>query len=431
MCPTRIFRMAILALTGLALNVGLASIADAASGRESALHQFAGASDGSEPFGALVMDSHGNLYGTTRGGGASSPFCGTNCGTVFELSRSGTGWAKTTLYQFTGGNDGYGPEAGLVLDKAGNLYGTTYFGGGKNSAGIVFELKHTAGGWHEQIIHRFNTIGDGGGSEAAMVFDGLGNLIGTTLTTVFKLSPGPDGWTETVLHTFDGSGDGNYLLSAVTLDDAGNIYGTAAEGGTTTGCVFSFGCGMVFELSPNSDGSWSETVLHYFDGNPVEGGADGAFPWTTPIFDSQGNLYGATAYGGDCGCVSIGYGMVYELTPNGDGTWTESDVYEFKAGPSDGDTPIGNIVFDKSGNIFGTTAGGGNGGFHLCNGAYCGTIFELSPVSGGWTETVLFNFAYWNGAYPSGVIIDSEGALYGTAEGDEINNFGTVFEFLP
>src|SRR5258708_20920789 len=139
------------------------------------------------------------------------------------------------------------------------------------------------------------------------------------------------------------------------------MYGRAALGGAGV-CEVANGWGIVFELSPNSDGSYTETVLHNFNGNPVIGMADGVSPATTPIFDNLGNLYGATAYGGPCGCVSIGYGVVYELTPNGDGTWTDTNIFGFASPATQGGNPIGNIAFDKSGKLYGKKARGGRGG---------------------------------------------------------------------
>jgi uncharacterized repeat protein (TIGR03803 family) len=423
------------------MNVVLAVALDptaCAAGKEVVLHGFTGGSDGSVPLGSLVVDSQGNLYGTTAYGGLSNPYCGKYCGTVYKLSPSGSTWTKTILHDFTGGDDGYYPNAGLALDGRGNLYGTTYFGGGQNSNGTVFELTHESGAWREQIIHRFNASTDGAGPEASLVFDNEGNLFGTTQSggtvggdggTVFELSPGANGWTETILHSFGGPGDGAFVQTGVALDSSGNVYGTASWGGTATNCEFSWGCGIVFELSPNSDGSWTENVLHNFDGGAYT--TDGAAPETTPIFDSSGNLYGTTSYGGDCRCAENGNGTVYELTPNGDGTWTENSIYYFAGGPSDGNNPNGNIVFDKAGNLYGTTSWGGDGGYSVCADRYCGTAYELSPAGGGWTERIILNFGYSNGAYPNGVIINSAGRLYGQTSDGGASASGLVFEVVP
>src|SRR5258708_7605551 len=153
--------------------------------------------------------------------------------------------------------------------------------------------------------------------------------------------------------------------------------------------------------------------------------ADGVSPATTPIFDNLGNLYGATAYGGPCGCVSIGYGVVYELTPNGDGTWTDNNIFGFASPATQGGNPIGNIAFDKSGNLYGTTAGGG------ADGGY-GAAFELSPAGGVWAESLVASFSFINGEVPVGVIMDSTGKLYGvTEEGGGVKNKGVVFEVVP
>ncbi len=434
-------RVALLIAMSFALALPRAIFAQAASGPR-VLYSFAGGSDGSYPIGPMVRDPQGNLYGATAEGGSDSPNCTPLCGTIFEMSHSGNIWTKATIYNFVGGDDGYFPEAGLVMGKDGNLYGTTYFGGGPRSSGTVFELEHTAYGWREKVIHRFNTIGDGVWPEATLTFDPKGNLFGTTLTggkgggyggTVFELSPNSSGWTEHVLHGFSGPGDGDgaFPVSGVVLDSAGNIYGTADLGGTSTTCAYSFGCGIVFELSPNRDGTYTETILHNFDS------IDGAGPGTTPVFDSSGNLFGATTYGGDGPYCSNGCGVFYELTPNADGTWTDQTLHQFAGGPTDGGSPINNFALDKSGNFYGTTydgGGGGSGGLHQCQfdgGEYCGTVYELSLAGGVWTEKVVTSFSKGNGSEPFGIIIDPAGHLYGTAFFGGAGSAGVVFEVAP
>ena len=328
------------------------------------------------------------------------------------------------------------------MDKAGNIYGTTYFGGGPRSAGTVFELKNTTHGWREEIIHRFNTVEDGAWPEAGLVFDPRGNLYGTTLTggkanggyggTVFELLPGTNGWTEHVLHSFTGPGDGDgaFPEAGVALDREGNVYGTAALGGTSTTCAYSFGCGIVFELSPNSDGTWSENVLHNF------ASTDGAGPATTPVLIS-GNLYGATTYGGDGVACGNGCGLFYEMTPNGDGTFSFSILYQFAGGTNDGGNPIGDFALDQFGNFYGTTydgGGGGTGGPHQCqfdSGWYCGTAYELSPSESGWTEKVVASFSKGNGSEPVGIAVGPSGRLYGTAFFGGNGSAGVVYEVVP
>jgi len=264
------------------------------------IHRFNG-TDGANPASTLIFDSAGNLYGTTSGGPSNGP------GTVFELQPSGKGaWALNTLYTFKGVPDGSAPYGSLVFDTAGNLYGTTSTGGPAN-AGTVFELSPaTDGGWTETVLYSFLSSG-GTDPSVGVILDSAGNLYGTTVSsggtcgcdygTVFELVRGTGGaWTKTTLHTFT-SNDGHSPLGLV-FDTAGNLYGVTFVGGSSND-------GTVFELSPGSGGTWTETQLHVF------GGADGAGPVGSLIFDSTGNLYGASAYGG----ADNNKGTVFEVSP--------------------------------------------------------------------------------------------------------------------
>jgi uncharacterized repeat protein (TIGR03803 family) len=274
----------------------------------SVLHAFAGGNDGQTPYGGLVRDAGGNLYGTTAfGGGYGS--CGLQCGTVFELRpplTKGGKWKEKILYRFKGGVDGGNPFASLILDAAGNLYSTTEIGGAYGG-GTVFKLAHGSNGkWTESVLHSFDGGTDGAGPSSAVIFDKVGNLYGTTYGgpppanygTVFKLAPSSGGWKETVLHIFLGGSDGGNPLSGVIVDASGKVYGTTS--GELTG-----GNGTVFELTPGSDGVWTETVLHSFTG-----GSDGGFPADPLIMDSAGNVYGTAGVGGN-----LGSGVVFEITP--------------------------------------------------------------------------------------------------------------------
>jgi uncharacterized repeat protein (TIGR03803 family) len=242
----------------------------------------------------LTADSSGNLYGTTDSGGEYA------WGTVYKLTpKSSGGWTQSVLYSFKGGTDGQFPTGGVVFDTLGNLYGTTQYGGNKScSCGTVFKLAlNSHGGWTKSTLHRFNGNIDGASPAAALIFDSAGNLYGTTATglqksnvfgTVFELTPNSGGsWTEKVLFAFpnDGSG-GEAPEAALVFDPGGNLYGTAYVGGAHQQ-------GVVFKLTPSSQGAWTESVLYSF-----AGGADGAWPYSPLIFDSAGNLYGTTEMGG-------------------------------------------------------------------------------------------------------------------------------------
>ena len=326
------------------------------------LHNFRGAPDGANPYAGLVMDSAGNLYGTTHAGGNSSTDCYGGCGTVFEISPNGSGgWTTTVIHNFTGRN-GERPYAGLVLDGAGNLYGTAY-AGGSYGLGVVFELSPNGhGGWTSTILHNFGNDDDGQYPKAGLVFDAAGNLYGTTTGggslhsgVVFAMTPNGNGWTETVIHNF-GQGNDGFIpqTGSLILDASGNLYGTCSLGGSHM-------AGTAFEMSPNGSGGWTEKVIHNFGS-----GSDGTDPYAGLIFDASGNLYGATTGGG-----GVNDGTVFMMTPNGSGGWTESVLHNFGQG-LDGISPAGaGLVFDSSGNLYGATSGGGSHDY--------GTVFELTP----------------------------------------------------
>jgi uncharacterized repeat protein (TIGR03803 family) len=345
---------------------------------ETVLHSFSGsAPDGLNPYASLVFDAVGNLYGTTAGGGTYG------YGTVFELSPApGGGWRERVLHSFANGTDGAYPVYGaLIFDAAGNLYGTTSSGGtyscqGNGGCGTVFELSPTAsGGWTETVLYDFGRGTDGYSPEAGLVQDAAGNLYGTTTYggangcavaqyegcgTVFELTPAAGGrWTETVVHDFGGGTDAATPVAGLTFDTAGNLYGTTESGG-------SYGFGTVFELSPAGTG-WSEKVIYSFNEGP-----DGYEPTAgTLVFDTAGSLYGTAYYGGSDGDG----GTAFQLTQAAGGAWTETALYSFAL--YDGDWA--GLIFDADGNLYGTTWYGGTG---QCDAPYpgCGTVFELSPV---------------------------------------------------
>ncbi|HXM19918.1 MAG TPA: choice-of-anchor tandem repeat GloVer-containing protein [Terriglobales bacterium] len=384
---------------------------------EQVLYSFSGA-DG-VPAG-LVSDGAGNLYGTTYAGGAYSQ------GSVFELSPSTSGWTRSVLYSFTGGRDGRSPSESesLVFDTAGNLYGTTVRGG--SGSGTVFKLApNGGGGWTESVIHYFKNA-PAHYPESGLVFDAAGNLYGTAFGSpgaVFELSPTSSGpWKIRILHKFGKTRrDGIGPLAALAFDPAGNLYGTTYVGGVPKCGLGEMGCGTVFKLTPASGGAWRYSRIYSF-----AGGANGDRPYAGVVSDAAGNLYGTTALGGNTGCDSNsdGCGIVFELSPNLDGTWTETLVYSFAGSAIDGGEPFSGLIFDHAGNLFGTTYIGGSSGF--------GTVFELTPQSGGWQETVLHNFADSDGQLPLvGVISNAAGNLYGTTITGGATGGGAAFEVTP
>jgi uncharacterized repeat protein (TIGR03803 family) len=438
----RISRIFLAAIAIAAFTFSLAVRAQAQT--ETLLYSFGGfTGDGATPNSALIFDSAGNLYGTTQAGGIGCPNQG--CGTVFQLApASGGGWTESVLYQFTGGSDGSGPHGRLVMDAAGNLYGTTARGGvsctiaGTQGCGVVFELSPSSTGtWTETVLYDFTGGNDGAGPLAGLVFDASGSLYGTTsygghsfgfLTAgaVFQLVPTSSGWQENSIYTFHGP-DGAQPASTLAFDAAGILYGTTQEGGST---ICSSGCGVVFKLTPTSSGPWNEKIAHYFTNT------NGAIPYAGVTFDSAGNMYGTTLYGGILGlCFKSGCGTVFELSPNPTGGWHQ--VRTFKFVESNGYNPYAGVTLDASGNVYGTTLFGGD--LTTCGDKDgCGVAYKLAPTSTGWSQTLLHVFATTttDGDRPAGeVILDAAGNLYGTTQygGNLLNlsTMGTVYEITP
>jgi uncharacterized repeat protein (TIGR03803 family) len=385
------------------------------------LHSFNG-TDGTGPWGGVIVDEKGNVYGATASGGNMQKCNGYGCGVVFELARQhGGGWTETMLYSFTDGTDGAVSYGNLILDASGNLYGTTEFGGTHNG-GTAFEVTHGADGWTDDVLYAFGEqSSDGGWPTAGLVMDKAGNLYGTTPKPgdVFELSPGAAGWKETVIYQFCLSNlacvDGVAPYAGVILDSAGNLYGTTSGGGI--GCVGG-GCGVVYEIERTASG-WHEKVLHYFDNN----GKDGVEPgWGALFMDGKGNLYGTTLGGGP-----VRYGTVFKLTRLNSGRWKETILYNFQKGAT-GYSPNTGVVMDKAGNLYGTTDYGGDPN---CD---CGVIYKLSPGhSGKWTYTVLHEFGIGNdGGVPEGnLVIDSKGNLYGGTVLGGTYGGGVILEITP
>lgn len=329
------------------------------------LHEFTGAQDGATPYSGLTLDRAGNVYGTTGFGGNQN--CLEGCGTVFRISRAGV---LTSLYRFHG-QDGETPLANVTIASDGTLYGTTEFGGA-DGTGNIYRLQPPA--------------------------RALGNATGT--------------WNETVIYTFGSYDNGQGVLpwyGALIFDSAGNIYGTASAGGI--GPCASGGCGAVYELSP-SNGGWTYSVLHRFGC-----GADGAFPTSGVILDAEGRLYGTSD--GDSSCL---YGTVYQLINTG-ALWTENTLHQFQD-QDDGAQPVGGLVMDTAGNLYGANAYGGvNGG---------GVVYELSPNGDNWTFTVIYSLTGSpGGGSVSALTLDPAGNLYGTASFDGTHHRGSVFKLTP
>jgi uncharacterized repeat protein (TIGR03803 family) len=345
------------------------------------LYTFLGGADGQSP-NSLVIDSAGNLYGETSYGGHTSLLCKLGCGTIFELTSNGEGgWTKSTIYTFRGNasqvkiSDGSNPSGGLTLDNAGNLYGTTLWGGGGKTCS-------------------YTDVGCG---------------------AVFELSPSASGaWTEKLIHRFDGATGAN-PLGGVIFDSTGNLYGTTSEGGASNSSC-DYGCGTIFELSPSSAGGWSSTVLQTFNGS------NGFSPSSGLVMDSKGNLYGTTVFGGPSD-----NGVVFAVEHSGS-KWKLITLFEFDN--TDGSSPDTSLTFDSHGNLYGATPAGGA----TCSvSGTCGVIFKLSLSSGKWQESTYYSFqGEPDGAVPQGpIIFDSHDNAFGITTLGGTANLGTFYEITP
>ncbi len=402
-------------------NANVTTIQVNCTSSESVLYTFGQAPDGNYPAAALVFDGSGNLYGTTEQGGLFG------YGTVFRLTPNSSGpWTETILYSFCKqGNcaDGATSYSSLIFDAAGNLYGTTYQGGAYGH-GVVFELSPQQDGtWTETVLHSFGNGTDGAGPLAALVFDKAGNLYGTTsfggatvpavcpdtCGTVFELLPEGGGqWTEKVIYTFcsqQDCADGATPSGNLIVDSVGNLYGTTQSGGVPQQHTN----GTVFELTPGQGRQWSETVLYSF-----QAGSDGLQPQGGLVQDKSGNLYGTTEFGGAYG----NNGTVFEVTSIAGGKWTESLVYQFDG--SGGSQPLAGLAFDKARNMYGTTWGGGD--------SSDGVVFEVTPQGGATVFT--FEGAAQGFNPHAGVILDASWNLYGAAYQGGPFGTGVLFEIM-
>ena len=319
-------------------------------------------------------------------------------------------WGKNgaILTNIPADTGGY-PYASPIFDSAGNLYFSVQ--GYAGAMGSVVEASPNSNGqWNISIIHAFTGVPDGSHPASSLVFDSAGNLYGTANAggawnagVVFKLTPIGNGqWTESIIYSL-GSGNLAIPSSGVIFDSAGNLYGEALIGGSD---------GAVYELSPDGHGNWTETTLYGFGA-----AGDGSLPAFGLVFDASGNLYGTTEAGG-----SVGKGTVFRLSP-GAGGWTETVLYDFSA-DRDGKSPSG-VILDSAGNLFGTTFSGGT---HKG-----GRLYELSPATGLWQETVIHDFGWgFDGACPRGTpVFDPAGNLYGATYAGGVSGEGVVYELSP
>ena len=353
------------------------------------LYNFAGSSDGGDPFASLIRDAAGNLYSTVDYGGTSF------AGAVFKVAPNGT---ETVLYSFSGGSDGAYPFSPVVRDGAGNLYGTTSMGGSAN-AGVVFKVDTNG---TETVLHSFTGGQDGVTPIGGLLRDKAGNLYGTTSQggtsndgVLFKITPRGK---EIILHTFTGSTkDGKYPSYTSLLSDAqGNLYGVTEEGGAADG-------GILYKLTT----SGKLTILHSFKG----GTTDGCNVLGTPFMDAAGNFYGTTS---SCGTHMLG--TVWKVDQSG----KEKVLHSFAGGTADGEYPLAGVIVDADGNIYGNTETGGSDDV--------GTVYEISKTG---KFALLHSFNGTDGKYPYGSFVqNAKGTLFGTTQNGGTIGYGTVWKIV-
>jgi len=401
----------------LGLAMGLSAVPMAQAQTYTVLYSFAGPTDGTNPLAGLTMDHAGNLYGTTSAG------AGGGWGSVYRLMRSGSNWSFFLLYTFRGyeGNDGGGPYSRVTIGPDGALYGATHSGGNGqgcrelHGCGTVYKVEPKLGGifgpWQETVLYQFGTYDGSDPLYGDVVFDQAGNLYGATrdggadlLGAVYELTPNNGSWTESVVNSFDGL-DGSTPLTGPSIDGAGNLYGTTSAGGID-------GLGAVYQLQP-SGSSWVEKVLQSF-----QFGNDGLTPTSSIILDPADDLYGATQAGG-----AGGTGTVFELMPVGGGSWNFSTLFSFEGSSVGGSYRT--LAMDGAGNFYGTTAADGA--------SRQGSVFKLTRSNGVWIYTSLHDFTGGaDGGYPYGsLIFDASGNIYGTASTGGANGNGVVFQITP
>jgi hypothetical protein len=414
-------------LISLVLSLTLAIATNAWAASEKVLYSFTGGSDGGFPSSSLVMDAAGNLYGTTAAGGTKGD-CSSDripgCGVVFKLTSVNGSWQESVLYAFQGGPDGAYPRGNLVFDASGNLYGTTYYGGtgtcSTEGCGTAFELSpNQNGSWIKTTLYSFQNQPDGAFPDG-LTFDSSNNLYGVATAggtngrgAAYELSPPQqqgNPWTEKIIYNFqDFETQPNPVL---VFDSQGNLYGTYFQ---LYACFPTTGCGAVFQLK-NTGGTWTLTDLFDFTG-----GGNGGEPMAGVILDSQGNLYGTGAQGGN------NWGMVFELKPRANGGQYEGMMlHNFCSinNCADGMTPDAALVMDSSGALYGTTSSGGR----PCR--TCGLVFKLVHTKYGWDGSVLYNFrdSTDGGSPTQSLILDAQGNLYGTTTAYGSDGHGTVYE---
>ncbi len=395
------------------------------------LYTLNGTTDGNAPAAGLVADREGNLYGVASSGGGSNP-CPDDrgCGTVFQLSRHGSGWVFRVLYSFNGESDGWNPEAPLAVASDGSIYGTTIWGGINGcfegwGCGTVFRLQpppticaSVSCPWIKTTLYKFTGEADGEYPVGQITFDQAGNVYGTASASeseqydgsVFELSPSDGGWTFNLLYAFPGTTSGA-PGGGLVFDRQGNLWGFQAYGGASN-CgdpQLPDPCGSIYKLSPSSSG-WIETTVFGFSAST------GGGPSGTLVLDQSGNFYGTLSTNG-----TLGSGGIFQFVPS---SGQFNPLYSIAGNPGDYSGPYGGVVMDPAGNLY---AADETNGTYTCGGVGCGFVFELSPSNGSWYFTNLHDFTgHSDGNTPVGPLaLDAAGNVYGV----DLTN--VIFEVAP
>jgi hypothetical protein len=384
-----------------------------ATSKYKVIYNFADVRHGSGPnlFDALAIDGKGNLYGAAAGGTGTG--CGGGCGVIYEMSPGANGkWKEIVLFNFSDYYVDGEPVTSLALDNQGNLYGGAI--GGAQGTALEYQLTPGTGGWNFNILPVWGTT-------IGLIADAEGkNLYGFWGDSVQELSQGTDGWALTLLYQLcsgNGCKNGSRPLMPLSWDAKGNLYGTTYEGGYNYPQCY---CGVAFQLTPNSDGTWKYHRLHVFGSFR----RDGRNPYGGLTVDASGNVYGTATGGGG----PKNRGTVFKLTRTTGGRWKETIIYDFPDACNCA-SPGGDLVFDKAGNLYGTASS-----FESCTGggSGCGLVFKLTPQKNGtWKYSVVHLFRGPDGEYPNGLTMDKKGRLYGTTTLGGKYKVGVVFQITP
>lgn len=412
-----------LLLAAVAIFPAAVSVPSQCQAQEQVLFSFQEDDNGAYPESAVTVDSNGIVYGTASLAGANG------AGTVYKITPDGFGgWTYALIHTFNGTSDGLDPRKGLLLAPTGKLYGVTDLGG-TSVFGTAFEMTPNGDAWDFKVIHNFGKGVDASGPSGTLISDAKGNLYGSTYGgggsancnlgcgAVYELKRSPSGkWSEKVLYGFQGGPDGTGPIGSLAIDPAGNLYGLTSGGGSNQ-C--SGGCGTAFKLTRTPSGPWQKKILGAFADK-----AHGWLPYDGVTLDQAGNLYGTTSLGGDVTCnPPNGCGTAFKLNRSGQ----ETVLHRFGQTKGDGTFPMAGLIQGDPGHFYGTTYEGGTNA-NGC-GAGCGIVFEMNATG---KLRILYSFSGPDGAMPAAPLFrDAAGHLFGTTFEGGDSFTGATFEIAP